>query len=99
MASRVTPQDILEFNKKYYIYHSYAKVAKETGFSATTVSKYIDKDWTPPEENVRKIFNPQSLTDDFDSSIFRGVNNFGTLCVLSKEEEDEIKELWKELYV
>ena len=46
--AKVTPQDIQIFNEKYYACHNYAQVARETGFSASTVRKYVQKDWAPP---------------------------------------------------
>ncbi len=97
MASKVTAENILDFNKRYYVCHNYSQVARECGFSASTVRKYIDKNWKPVDEVERKIFNPQDLTNEFDTSIFRGVENFGDLCVLSEEEEIEIKNLWNEM--
>lgn len=97
MASKVTADNIIDFNKKYYACHNYSQVARETGFSASTVRKYIDKNWKPIDETKRKIFEPRNLSDDFDTSIFIGIENFGDLCFLSKEEEEEIKELWEEL--
>ena len=97
MASKVTADNIIDFNKKYYLCHNYSQVARETGFSASTVRKYIDKNWKPIDETKRKIFDPKNLSDDFDTSIFIGIENFGDLCSLSKEEEEEIKELWEEL--
>ena len=97
MAIKVTADNIIDFNKKYYACHNYSQVARETGFSASTVRKYIDKNWKPIDETKRKIFNPKNLSDDFDTSMFVGIENFGDLCFLSKEEEEEIKELWEEL--
>ena len=97
MAIKVTADNIIDFNKRYYICHNYSQVARETGFSASTVRKYIDKNWKPIDETKRKIFDPRNLSDDFDTSIFIGIENFGDLCSLSKEEEEEIKELWEEL--
>lgn len=97
MASKITTEDILNINKEYYDCHNYSEVARRLGWSASTVRKYVDKSWTPADETTRKIFNPSDLNDSFDTSIFKGVENFGELCVLSEEEIEEIKELWKEL--
>lgn len=97
MASKVTSDNIIEFNKRYYACHNYSQVARETGFSASTVRKYIDKNWKPIDETKRKVFNPKNLSDDFDTSIFSNVENFGDLCILSDEEKLELTELWEEL--
>ena len=37
MSKRVTNEDILIFNEIYYKTKNYAQVARETGFSASTV--------------------------------------------------------------
>ena len=97
MASKVTDDNIIEFNKRYYACHNYSQVARETGFSASTVRKYIDKNWKPIDETKRKIFNPKNLRDDFDTAMFSDVENFGDLCILSDEEKLELTELWEEL--
>lgn len=100
MAKRVTNEDILKFNEIYYRTKTYAEVARETGFSASTVKKYIDKNWQPViAENIQKFDLAQ--LPDFQKAveIFRGISNYGNLCVLTAYEQDEIKELWKELAV
>lgn len=98
MARKVTPEDIILFNELYFKLKTYAAVARETGFSASTVSKYIDKNWRPVEkENVRKFTKEE--VPEFSTEMFRGVENYGELCVLSDEEKEEIKELWKELAI
>ena len=98
MAKRVTNEDILKFNEIYYRTKTYAEVARETGFSASTVSKYVDKNWKPVEvENIIK-FDLKDLPE-FDTSIFVGVDNYGDLCVLTEREREEIKELWGEMAI
>lgn len=94
MANKVKPSDIAQFNQLYYECHSFAEVARKTGFSAGTVSKYTDRNWKPAE-NV-KHFRLDDLPP-FNIDIFDGVDNYGDLCVLSADEKAEIKELWGEL--
>lgn len=98
MARKVTPEDIILFNELYFKLKTYAAVARETGFSAGTVSKYVDKNWRPIEkDNVRKFTKEE--VPEFSTEMFRGIENYGELCVLSDEEKEEIKELWKELAI
>ena len=53
MASRVTSEDILRMNEIYYKTRVFAEVARQTGFSASTVRKYVDVNWKPVEnENI-----------------------------------------------
>lgn len=96
MAKKVTPADIAQFNKLYYELKTFAAVAKETGFSASTVSKYVDKTWTPVDESKKKTFTAKNVPP-FNTLRFRGLRNFGELCVYSTDEKAAIEELWQEI--
>ena len=96
--ARVTSEDILRMNEIYYKTRVFAEVARQTGFSASTVRKYVDTKWAPVVSEESKKFDISQLPE-FDPSIFKGIDNYGDLCVLSNEEREEIKELWKELAV
>ena len=98
MARKVTNEDIKLMNEIYYRTKSYAETARQTGWSAGTVSKYVDKNYTPIIEAEVKRFLMADLPE-FSTSAFEGVENWGTLCVMTEEEEDELFELWKELAV
>ena len=96
--ARVTSEDILRMNEIYYKTHVFAEVARQTGFSASTVRKYVDVNWKPVvSENIVK-FDINDLPE-FDTSCFREVDNYGDLCVLTEREQEELRELWKELTV
>lgn len=100
MAKRVTNEDVLKFNEIFYRTKTYAEVARETGFSASTVKKYINKNWAPvASENIIRFDIAQ--LPDFTSAaeIFRGISNYGTLCTLTDYEKQEIEKLWGELTV
>lgn len=96
MAKRVTQEDIIRFNELYHTkYHTYAAVARETGFSAGTVSRYIKKDYTPMAElQVKKV--TLDIVPAADKSI---LTNISELSILSEEEKTEMEELWKELSI
>ena len=100
MASKVTNEDILRINELYYKHKTYAEVARQTGFAASTVKKYVDKNWEPVKtENIIR-FDLVNLPNFSEATeIFRGVENYGDLCVLSEEEKEEMKSLWEELAV
>lgn len=95
---RVATEDILQMNSLYFQYKNFAEVARQTGFSASTVSKYIDKNWKPIETENIKHFNI-SMLPDFTTDMFVGVENYGDLCILTELEQEEIKELWGELAI
>lgn len=98
MASKVTNEDIIRMNELYFKYKTYAAVAREVGFSASTVKKYIIPNWQPVEQQNIIRFEWSEIPD-FDDGIFRDVDNYGDLCVLTEREQQEIKELWRELSI
>lgn len=92
----ITQKEIKEINRLYLQLKTYAAVARATGFSPATVKKYVIKDYVEADES--KFIRFDRPLPDFDSSMFRG-DDWGALCLLSEEEEQEIRELWKELDV
>lgn len=96
MANKVTQDDIKVFNEKYYACRNYSQVARETGFSASTVKRYIIPDWKPVDENTVQKFN-QPLPE-FDTSVFR-LENWGSLCELTEVEKEEIRKLQEEISI
>ena len=100
MANKVTNEDILRINEIYYKTKVYAETARQTGFSASTVKKYVIPGWQPVAVENIKRFNPEFLPEPAEAAkLFRGLSNYGYLCTLTPEEVDGIKELWKELAV
>ena len=99
MARRITLEDRKTINDLYYKYHNYAEVARQTGWSASTVRAYVDKNYNPVTEDMIHRFDPETEMKEFDETMFTGLDNYGDLCVLSEEEKEEIRELWKEIPV
>lgn len=100
MATKITNEDILRINELYYKHKTYAEVARQTGFAASTVKKYIIKNWEPVK-NTNIIRYDLSKLPNFSevAPLFRGIENYGDLCVLSEKEKIEMKTLWEELAV
>ena len=100
MASKVTNEDILRINELYYKHKVYAEVARQTGFSASTVKKYVIPGWEPVAVENIIHFDAAQLPNFTEAvKIFRGIENYGNLCVLTEFEQNEIQELWKELAI
>ena len=100
MANKVTNEDILRINEIYYKTKVYAETARQTGFSAGTVKKYVIPGWQPiVAENVVRFDIAQLPNFELVTENFRGVSNYGDLCVLTTREQQEIKEMWGELAV
>lgn len=97
--ARVTEEDKIKFNELYAKLGTYAAVARETGFSASTVRRYIVKDSAPaatPTEIVH--FSEKEMKDLEDlEAMFKSIDDWAKMCELSDEEREEMKVLWKEL--
>lgn len=98
MARKITNEDILRINELYYKYKVYAEVARQTGFAASTVKKYVIPGWQPVLEAKIIRFNISDLPDGPHLG-FVGLNNYGELCVLTSGEKEELKGLWEEMAV
>jgi hypothetical protein len=97
MARRVSVDDIRQMNEIYYKCKSYAETARQTGWSASTVRAYIDKNFSPVLEDKIRRFDPDTEMPEFSTELFEGIENWGLLCILSDEEKVEIVELWEEI--
>lgn len=98
--SVVTQEKIIEMNELYLKIGTYAGVSRELGGSPspTTVKKYIIPGYVSKNAISKKFFHKGDLPE-FVADIFSGVDNWGDLCRLSKDEEKEITLLWNELLI
>ena len=90
--SKVTQKDIEQFSELYSKLGSYAAVARETGFSSSTVAKYLKN---IPKNGVTQIpfsgvFTPLAA-DEWETRYWNH------LLQLSETEKEEIRTLWKEI--
>lgn len=92
----VTQVDIKEMNQLYAKLKTYAAVARATGFSPSTVKRYIINGYQPVNETA--IIHFDRPLPELDCTKFYG-DDWGDLCKLSDEELEEIKELWKEIEI
>lgn len=96
MANRISYEDIQKINELYLKIGTYSGVARELHIAPTTVKKYIIPHYGEHKTVEKKVFTEEDLPP-FDASLFRGITDYGYLCNLTKNEELEMKELWKEM--
>ena len=90
MATKITQEDILAINRAYQRIGTYAGAARELGFSAGTIKKYIVKDFIDPDTiQIKKFSSIIPKLEDMESINWN--------LTLTKEEQEEIEELWKEI--
>lgn len=100
MARFLTDDDKLHIYDVYKRIGTYAGTARETGFSASTVRKYVQQfqalESVPMAEqsNWKRVH----LSDlDLNSKSLPIIYNIGKACELTEEEKEGIRELWSEL--
>lgn len=98
MAKRVTDKDIREIFEAYSLCGSYSAVAAATGWSVSTVRKYL---------NMEHPFESAPIAPDSDMKIelpsledvVRSLTGKPKLSTLSAEEKKEVKELQKGMII
>lgn len=91
-VKRVQPDDIIKMNELYIVIGTYAGVAREVGFSAGTVKRYIIADFVSKDkmEPIDRIdFNIPSMSQ------LKYPKDWDAFLQLAKEERVNIKELQK----
>lgn len=91
-VKRVQPDDIIKMNELYIVIGTYAGVAREVGFSAGTVKRYIIADFVSKDkmEPIDRIdFNIPSMSQ------LKYPKDWDVFLQLAKEERVNIKELQK----
>lgn len=93
--ARVTDEDKILINQIYLEVGTYAETARRTGFSPSTVKKYIIPNFIPVDSTEKKTFSLGDLPD----GVIKLPENLGRLCTLSFEEIEELEEFRKELMI
>ena len=73
------------------------KLAPMPGSREKLVKKYVVPNYTAENTIQKKVFEKNKVPKDIDFSLFINKEDWGDLCVLSEQEKEEVKELWKEL--
>lgn len=99
MAKRVTPEDIITINEAYLICKSYSATAKATGWSASTVSKYVDKNYVSKDEIGENSHEDVTIQPaDLDATMDYLLSHSNLSC-LTEQERADMKAIWKGMLV
>ena len=97
MANKITQQDIIDINEKYIIYKTYVETARQTGFSPSTIKKYIIPNYISQNSIIKKESTIKEFPI-FNKEKFNNINwSDDWLYTLSNEEKKDLIDLWKEL--
>lgn len=91
----ITPEVAEKINRLYLEIGTYSGVAKKIGCAASTVKKYVIKDFIPDEKkNIKKIdIKILPVNKDY----FKDLKKLETCGLLTQEEKQNIEKLWEEL--
>ena len=98
MASKVTQEDIININELYLKYKTYAEVARQTGFSASTVKKYVVPNFVSQEKLEIKKFN-KILSDTFPVDFPKTSADWGVILRMTEKELNDMEDLRKEILI
>ena len=91
---RVGPDDIIKINEAYLACGTYSGAAAATGWSASTVRKYVISDY----KSEQKVEVTDIELPPIEEIVDRLPPWYNITC-LTPEEEKEIKMLWKEMLI
>ena len=97
MAHKVTKEDQIRMNELYLKYKTYAEVARQTGFSPSTVKKYIIPNFIPESQIEIKKFTGV-LPNNF-IQLPKSLKEWARLLELTEEEKREIEAVRKEILI
>ena len=91
---RVSPEDIIKINEAYLACGTYSGTAAATGWSASTVKKYIISNYKK-DQKVEEVDIELPPIEEIADKLPPWYN----LTCLTPEEEKDIKQLWAEMIV
>ena len=91
---RVTEEDIIQMNEAYLLCGTYSGAAKATGWSASTVKKYIISGYT---SQIDAAVRESMITLPDLDKVVANLMQMAHATMLTSEEALEVTELWKEL--
>ena len=91
---RVGPDDIIKINEAYIACGTYSGAAAATGWSASTVRKYVISDY----KSEQKVEAADIELPPIEEIVEKLPPWYDITC-LTPEEEKEIKQLWAEMII
>ena len=91
---RVGPDDIIKINEAYLACGTYSGAAAATGWSASTVRKYVISDYKSEQKIEAADIELPPIEE-----IAEKLPPWYDITCLTPEEEKEIKQLWKEMLI
>lgn len=93
---RITDKDVIQINEAYLLCGTYSGAAKATGWSASTVKKYIISGYT---SQIDAAAQESMITLPDLDEVVTNLKQMVHATMLTSEEVLEVIELWKEMIV
>ena len=93
---RVTEEDIIQMNEAFLLCGTYSGAAKATGWSASTVKKYIISGYTSQIDTAAQ--ESMITLPDLDK-VVANLMQMAHATMLTSKEAHEVTKLWKELII
>ena len=98
MASKITQEDIININELYLKYKTYAEVARQTGFSPSTVKKYVVSNFVSQDKLEIKKFD-KLIPDTFPADFPKNINEWAAVLATTSQEITNMEKLRKEILI
>lgn len=96
MANRITEEQIRIINEEYLRCHTYSGAAKAAGCSPSTAKKYIIPNFSACAPSTKEYdIEPMPV----ESIPFTTISQICKATELTIEEEEELKDFWKEIRI
>lgn len=100
MAKAISSEQVIQINERYVECHNYSQVARELGVSPSTVRKYVRPDYKivaeveiqHPDLPLLRLWAQNYILSKADMAN-------PDILKLTKQEEEDLKDLWKELKI
>ena len=96
MRRTVNEEDIIQINEAFLLCGTYSGAAKATGWSASTVKKYIISGYTSQIDTVAR---ESMITLPVLNEVVANLMQMAHATMLTSEEALEVTKLWKELII
>ena len=93
---RVTEEDIIQMNEAFLLCGTYSGAAKATGWSTSTVKKYIISGYT---SQINTAAQESMITLPDLDEVVANLRQMAHATMLTSEEALEVTKLWKELII
>lgn len=98
MATKITQEDKIRINELYLKYKTYAEVARQTGFSASTVKKYVVPNFIPQDKLEIKKFD-KIIPNTFPADFPKNCCQWTELLTFTEIEVANMEKLRKEILI